>query len=78
MQAWRITDSGDVTPMRSLVPSELKSPVVIIIAIVPLTGSLWGMWVVLRRSAGAHGVDNNPAAVTVDDDTTNLRASWVI
>lgn len=63
---------------RSLVPGELKSPVVIMIALVLLAVSLWGAWVFLRRSAGPHGVHNNPAAMTIDNDTTNLRAAWAI
>ena len=64
--------------MMSLVPGGLKSPVVIMIALTLLAVSLWGAWIFLRNSNGAHRVHNNPAAISQETETTNVRAAWVI
>ena len=63
--------------LSSLLPGELKSPVIIIIALVLLAASLCGAWIFLRRSGG-HQVTNHPSNVTQETDTVDIRAAWSI
>lgn len=57
----------------SLLPPGLKSPIVIVIALVLLAVVLWGSWVFLRRQSTNDTVRKSPAALTEEVDDTTLR-----
>jgi len=58
----------------SLVPSWLKSPVVIAIVLVLLAAVvLWGAWVFLRSGGGDHYGRRSPSNTTENLDDTSLH-----